>query len=197
MKASPAAIALIARFEGFRSRPYKVGSDPWTIGYGETRGIGPGSGPWTERYARQRLLVRVNRDFAPAVDRWRRKHKLRWTQSQFDAMVSVAYNLGAGMFNDRSDVGSSLRRALLAGRGVRAALMLYRMPGSQFEQGLARRRDAEADLYQRKPPRLARLRAELAHRRAQLARERTPGTRRFLMRRIRQLKSAITKEKKR
>jgi lysozyme len=197
MKCSPNGVALIARFEGFRATPYKIGADPWTIGYGETQGVGPGSGPWTEAYARRRLLLRVNRDFAPAVERFRVRHRLRWSQNQFDALVSFAYNLGAGVFVDGAATGETLRRALLSGnaRAIRRAFMVYVNPGSQFEAGLRRRRLAEADLFATPDSPLARWRAELAHRRAQLARERKPGTRHWLMRRIRSLKQAI-KEKR-
>lgn len=197
MKASASAIALIAKFEGFRSRPYKIGNDPWTIGYGETSGVGPGTGPWSESYARQRLNARVNRDFAPAVERFRAKHGLKWNQNQFDAMVSVAYNLGAGMFRDGAQVGQTLRDALRRSHGVRQALMLYTMPGSQFEAGLRRRREAEADLFERRAvlSKAERWRNELHDRRVQLASEKRDGARKFLMRRIDELKTALRRER--
>lgn len=193
MKASRECIRLIARFEGFRPTAYKIGSDPWTIGYGETQGVGPFTGPWTEAYARRRLLLRVNRDFAPAVDRWRRKHRLRWTQNQFDAIVSFAYNLGTGLFVDGQRDGLSLRGALKSGKAseVKKALLLYVMPGSQFEKGLRRRRLAEARLFARQDRRLARLRTELAQRRAQLRRTVDRERRAWLMRRIRSIKKAV------
>lgn len=186
MKVSSNGIRFIANFEGFASRPYKHGSDPWTIGYGETKGIGPSSGPWTIGYAQARLNARVNRDFAPAVDRWRRKHRLKWNQNQFDAMVSVAYNLGVGMFIDGSSVGNSLRHALLVQRDTNVVLVLklYRMPGTMFEAGLLRRRVAEGRLYTQplNKKQRARWKAELDHRRAQLRRLR-PGKRRAAIRR--------------
>lgn len=197
MKPSPNAIAIIARYEGFRPRPYKHGSDPWTIGYGETRGIGPGTAPWTEKYARARLVLRVDRDFAPAVDRFRARHNLRWSQNQFDALTCFAYNLGAAMFSDGAPTGDSLRSALKSRSvaAVKHALMLYVMPGTQFEDGLRRRRAAEGEMFAKPDDRLARLRAELAQRRAQLRVATDRLRRRWLMRRIRSLRKAIATEK--
>jgi len=198
VKPSPNAIAIIARYEGFRSRPYKHGSDPWTIGYGETQGIGPGTAPWTEPYARARLVLRVNRDFAPAVDRFRARHSLRWSQNQFDALTCFAYNLGAATFSDGAPTGDSLRSALKSRSvtAVKQALLLYVMPGSQFEVGLRRRRVAEGELFAKADSRLPRLRAELAQRRAQLQVATERLRRRWLMRRIRSLRRAIAAEKR-
>lgn len=142
-KASPAAIALIAEFEGFRSKPYRDPVGVWTIGYGETKGIGPNTKPWSEPFAKQRLMARVARDYAPHVARL----GLPLTQNQFDALTSVVYNLGPGVL----DKGRSLGDALHARDMRRAAdaILLYDKAGSppRALPGLTRRRRVERALF--------------------------------------------------
>lgn len=202
MRTSPAGIALIARFEGFRSKPYKIGSDPWTIGYGETRGVGPNTPPVSERSARQQLIKRVNRDFAPAVNAAMKRWNLKLNQNQFDALVSFVYNLGTGVLTPGAPTGDSIRKALAGGgrpAAVVAALALYVMPGTQFEQGLRRRRAQEAKLYATpvEHPKLARWRAELAALRAANRRDRDHTRRTKRRERVGELKRAIERARKR
>lgn len=198
MKISDAGLQLIMRSEGFRSRPYKIGSDPWTIGYGETQGVGPNTPPVTERSARRQLVRRVNRDFAPAVDAAMRRWNLRLNQNQFDALVSFVYNLGAHILTPGTRSGQSIRGALARGGNpadVRAALELYVMPGTQFERGLTARRKEEADLYARpvEHPKLARWRVELRALRAANRRDRDHTRRTERAERIGELKRAIAR----
>lgn len=200
MKTSRAGIELIARFEGFRARPYKIGSDPWTIGYGETRGVGPNTPPVTERAAKQQLIKRVNRDFAPAVDAAAKRWNLRLNQNQFDALVSFVYNLGTGVLTPGAPTGESIRKALADGgkpAAVAAALALYIMPGTQFERGLRTRRRLEAQLYEKpvEHPKLVRWRAELAALRARYARDADKTRRAAMRKRIGELKRAIERKR--
>lgn len=194
MKVSPAGIALIARYEGFSAKPYQLGDGKTTIGYGETQGITMRTGPWTEKYARQRLVLRVNRDYGAAVDRFLRKHGIKVTQNQFDALASLAYNLGVNVFVDGAATGQTMRNALKAGVVRETTFTVYSMPGSKFHQGLLRRRKAEWALFSKRPAltKQDKWRAELAHRRAQLRVEKAPGARKYLIRRINDLKRALT-----
>ena len=60
MKISSAGLRIIKEFEGFRAEAYKpIPSDPWTIGYGTTRGVKPGdvmTRSEAERRLRQELV---------------------------------------------------------------------------------------------------------------------------------------------
>lgn len=74
------------------------------------------------------------------------------TQHQFDAMVSLAYNIGIGSAN-RSKPGGFTRSSVLrlhkAGdhKGAARAFLLWNKNDGKVMRGLTRRRLAEADLY--------------------------------------------------
>lgn len=193
MRVGKAGLNLCASFESFRSHPYRLGDGKVTIGFGETQGVTMNTGPWTREYAWARFVKRMNEDYGAAVNRFLDKHNLVATQNEFDALVSLAYNLGTGVFVDGSPVGATMRSALRADRVTESTFTTYRMPGSKFEQGLLRRRKAEWALYSKKPAltKKAKWRIELALRRSQLKREKNPGTRKYLIRRINELKRAL------
>lgn len=142
---SGSGLALIKRYEGFSSRPYQLGDGVTTIGYGETHGITMRTPPWTEAYASKRLRKRVRRDYEPYVHRL----GLPLNQNQFDALVSAIYNLGPGILERGRSLGDALRTKRDAGYNERVgnALRLYSMPGTQFHEGLLRRRNEEARLF--------------------------------------------------
>lgn len=144
MHTSSSGIALIKRYEGFKSRPYQIGDGVTTIGYGETRGITMRTKPWSEEYASKKLVQRVRRDFEPYVRRFSGLN-----QHQFDAIVSAVYNLGPGVLDRGRSLGAALRSRRDSGynRRVAAALRLYSMPGTKFHEGLLRRRNEEARLF--------------------------------------------------
>jgi GH24 family phage-related lysozyme (muramidase) len=142
---------LITEFEGFaRVRaahgpdlafPYQDPVGVWTIGYGETKGIGPTSAPWTREQARRTLRTRLNRDYAPAV----RALKVPLTQAQFDALCSFAYNLGPGALSNNTGIGRALRER----QWQRAAdeMLKWDKAGGRVLAGLTRRRHAERRLF--------------------------------------------------
>lgn len=199
MKVGVAGLQLCASFEKFSPRPYWLGDGRWTIGYGETQGVTRTTGPWTQAYAWARFVKRMNEDYGAAVDRFLRKHGIKVNQNQFDALVSLAYNLGTGIFIDGAPTGQTMRDALKRGKVTEATFTAYRMPGSKFEQGLLRRRKAEYALW-RKPSnpyaeKLRKWRAELTHRRAQLRGKLTAGQHSYVLRRKGELESAIRKHR--
>jgi GH24 family phage-related lysozyme (muramidase) len=145
---SSVAVALIQRFEGCRLQAYPdpgTGRDPWTIGWGSTtdelgQAIKPGT-IWTQERADSRLKDQV-RDFgnkvAAVLD------GVPTTQHQFDAMVSLAYNIGIRAFAD-----STLVKRHKEGAYAGAALEFLRWnkAGGKVLAGLTKRRDAESWLY--------------------------------------------------
>jgi hypothetical protein len=69
------------------------------------------------------------------------------TDNQRSALVSFAYNLGAGFYGAQGFETISKRLKEKDWQRVPEALLLYRNPGSNFEAGLRRRREAEGKLW--------------------------------------------------
>jgi lysozyme len=150
MKTSDAGLGIIKAFESCKLTAYpdpKTGGAPWTVGWGATGpGITTGT-VWTQEQADARLLADVEEreslvDMAVTVP---------MTQGQFDAMVSIIFNVGAGskwkdgIIRLRNGQPSTLLRLLNAGdyAGCADQFMRWVSPGSNVENGLRRRRTAE------------------------------------------------------
>lgn len=145
MRASRRGINLIARFEGFRARAYKpVAAERfYTIGYGDYGAHVSRNAVITKAEGKRRLRNRVNKEFAPAVERLVTTHI---NQNRFDALVSLAYNIGIGAF-----ATSTVLRRTNARQFVRAAAAfhMWTRGASGPLLGLVRRRNAEARLFVR------------------------------------------------
>jgi lysozyme len=193
VKLSQHGVELIARFEGFSAKPYRDAVGVWTIGFGSTKGVGPKTPAVTRAQAIARLKRDVDETYGQAVNAL----GLPLNQNQFDALTSFVYNLGPGVLDKSTGVG----RALRAHKWDLAADQMLRWDkaGGLTLLGLTRRRQAERALFLQgaAPSKLERWRDELAERRGQLEDETRPGTRRFLIRRIGELRSAINREKAR
>jgi GH24 family phage-related lysozyme (muramidase) len=142
---SDAGVAMVAGFEGFRSKPYRDAVGVWTIGYGETRGIGPNTKPWSRTYAAKQLRARVNRDYLAPVLRTAKATGLSLKQTEADALASLVYNLGPGILESGRTMGDALRsknRSRIAN-----AFLVYDKAGGRTLLGLTRRRKAERSLF--------------------------------------------------
>src|SRR5687768_12525330 len=91
MKVSDALIADLKQLEGCRLVAYPDKAGVWTIGYGHTRGVKEGDAI-TQDQAEQLYQDDLN-FFAPEVLRIVRRPM---TQSHFDALVCLAFNIGTG-----------------------------------------------------------------------------------------------------
>jgi lysozyme len=143
MKLSTAGAHLIEAFEGFRSAPYRDAVGVWTIGFGSTAGVGPGTAPMTRAQAEARMMREVDASYGAAVNGL----GLPLNQNQFDALVSFVYNVGTGGIGSSSTVGMRLRQR----DWPRAAdaLLAWDKAGGRALPGLTRRRHAERDLFLR------------------------------------------------
>jgi lysozyme len=122
---------------------------PWTIGWGSTGSdIGPGT-VWTQEQCNARFL----RDLAKFEDGVTRLiGSAPTTQGQFDALVSLAYNIGLDEDADTIAEGlgdSTLLKKHKAGdyEGAAKAFMSWRFNDGREMAGLKRRREAEAKIY--------------------------------------------------
>ena len=145
-------VALIKQFEGCHLEAYPdplSGAEPYTIGWGSTRR--KDGSPFylgehiTQTEADELLVWQLERDFLPAVQRIPRWPTLN--DSQAGALLSFAYNLGAGFYG--SNGFQTLTGVVRDGDWARLeyALTLYRNPGSNVEEGLLRRRLTEAQVF--------------------------------------------------
>lgn len=152
MNVSNKGLDLIKSFEGCAKKrndgfieaypdPAHASGDPWTIGWGSTgQDIHKGT-VWTQEMCDARLASDAGR-FAARVTVL--LDGAATTQSQFDALVSFAYNLGSGAL-----AGSTLLRLHKAGKFAAAhdEFVKWNRGGGKVMFGLTRRRKAEAALY--------------------------------------------------
>lgn len=153
MKTSQAGIDLIKAFEGCHLKAYpdpKTGGAPWTCGWGETCGVTKDTW-WTQEEADRRLMESI-----AAREILVSKYVTHpTTQGQFDAFVSIIFNVGAGnQYKDgicrlKDGRPSTLLRKFNAGDigGCESEWTRWISPGSNVEKGLLRRRMAELKLF--------------------------------------------------
>lgn len=147
MELSRRGLELIKRYEGLELRAYPdpgTGGRPYTIGYGTTRIDGQPIVPGmtiTEQEAERYLAADVGQ-FAKAVTR---AVTVPINQNQFDALVSLTYNIGIGAFKR-----STLLRKLKAGDYSGAADEFERWihAGGRVMAGLVKRRKEERALFE-------------------------------------------------
>jgi lysozyme len=151
----PAGRALIERNEGCRLKAYRDVVGVLTIGYGITGPEVHEGMVITREQADRMLSDRLAREFEPAVNKL--IGEAPTTQGQFDAMVSLAFNIGPGDWRRglraRHDAGgfedSSVLREHLAGNHQAAAnaFLLWNKAGGRVLPALTRRRHQERALY--------------------------------------------------
>lgn len=152
MQTSTDGQKLMHHFEGCVLKAYPdpaTGGAPWTIGYGDT---GPSVVPGliiTQAEAERRFAARLAKEFEPGV---MKAVTADVTQAQFDAMVSLAYNIGLANFRS-----STLVKMVNAGDALGAADQFLRWDKANKKPmlGLKRRRTAERSLFLGKPVAIA------------------------------------------
>jgi lysozyme len=132
--------ALIQQFEGCRLAAYRCSAGKWTCGYGSTGPDVTAHTVWTQTQADARFALDLDR-FELGVERL---VKVRLNQNQFDALVSLGYNIGLANL-----AASTLLRLLNAGEYGKAGAEFNRWihAGGAVLPGLIRRRSAERDLF--------------------------------------------------
>ena len=131
-----ATLVALAAHEGFNDRAYiPVPGDVPTIGFGTTEGVKLGD-KITPVKALERALTDVQR-FEGAL---KQCVKVPLHQHEYDAYISLSYNIGSGAF-----CGSTLVRKLNAGdyRGACAEILRWDRFKGQPLRGLTIRREKE------------------------------------------------------
>lgn len=139
MKTSHKGIALIKEFEGVRLKAYKCPGGVWTIGYGHTAGVKPGmviSEAQAEEYLKADLI---------ASEKYLNSLGLALDQNQFDALISLIYNIGIGNFQK----STLLRKARVNpnDNSIMDEFLKWVYSKGRVLPGLQRRRLREMKLY--------------------------------------------------
>lgn len=151
MKLSPNGFLLIAEFEGLRLSPYYATAEEKakgivTIGYGSTfypngTKVKIADPPITKTKAMELLQITAN-SFAEKVNDLIKKEV---NQNQFDALVSLAYNIGIGAFK----VSSVLRlvNSNPNDPNIKNWFLAWNKQAGKVLSGLTARREKEVKLY--------------------------------------------------
>jgi len=156
MKISDEGLRLICSFEGYhRALPdgsctayqtkLKGGLDIPTIGFGCTEGIVMGM-VWTREQAEQAFRKELTKHEGAVM----RLATVEINQHEFDALVSLSYNIGTGIGSPNKGLAnSSVLKKLNKGDRVGAAraFHLYNKAKGRVERGLVSRRARESALF--------------------------------------------------
>ena len=137
-------IDLICGFEGLRLKAYDDGVGVWTIGFGTTiypNGIRVKKGDTCTEAQAKAYMAHDLKKFESAVNS---TVTVPINQNQFDALVSLAYNIGTNAFKN-----STLVKKLNAGdiRGAADQFDVWVNAGGKRMQGLANRRAKEKEVF--------------------------------------------------
>ena len=144
LSVSNKCLEIIKEFEGFSATAYRCPAGVWTIGYGTTNAdksitgtsIYPGL-KITEAKATEWLKKSVELSCAKNVMKF--DHIYHWTQNEFDALVSFAYNVGS--------IDGLVANGKRSKKEIPEKMMDYVRGGGKVLPGLVRRRKYERDLF--------------------------------------------------
>jgi GH24 family phage-related lysozyme (muramidase) len=137
-------LALIKKYESFKAKTYYCPAGKLTIGYGTTTDdesvigtkIKPGM-TISEKQASLWLQISLNKKYAPKVNKYNGKY--HWTQNEFDALVSFAYNIGS--------IDELCAHGKRSKSQIADAMLEYRRGGGRVLPGLVNRRREERQLF--------------------------------------------------
>ena len=144
---SKTGIDLISSFEGIRLNAYDDGVGVWTIGIGTTvypNGVKVKKGDTCTLDQAKEYFAHDMIEFEKTVND---SVKVSLSQNQFDALVSLTYNIGSTAFKN-----STLLKKLNAKDYVGAAdqFLVWNKVGGKVLKGLVRRREAARVLFTKK-----------------------------------------------
>lgn len=145
MKTSKTGINLIKSFEGCVLKAYQCPAKVWTIGWGHT-------GTIKQTIVKEVKIekdIRITQDEADNLlvedlEKYEKKvlkydKKYNWTQNEFNALVSFAYNLGS--IDQLTALGTRSKST------IAQKMLLYNKSAGKVLAGLTRRREVERILF--------------------------------------------------
>ncbi|WP_151805364.1 lysozyme [Acinetobacter junii] len=144
---SKTGIDLISSFEDTKLQAYDDGVGVWTIGIGTTaypNGVKVKKGDKCTLEQAKEYFAHDLKRFESSVNKL---VEVPLSQNQFDALVSLVYNIGSGNF-----ASSTLLKKLNAKDYAGAAdqFLRWNKGGGKVMKGLVRRREAERALFLKK-----------------------------------------------
>ncbi|MFI8032911.1 lysozyme [Acinetobacter sp. ABJ_C3_5] len=141
---SQVGVDLITGFEDLKLAAYDDGTGTWTIGFGTTvypDGIRVKPGDHCNREQAKLFFQHDLKRFQTSVNN---AVLVPLSQNQFDALVSLSYNIGQNAFKN-----STLLKCLNTGDYQAAAeqFLVWNKGGGQILKGLVRRREVERALF--------------------------------------------------
>lgn len=143
MKASDKIIAFLKQVEGFRGSAYlPLAGDKWTIGYGFTQvgGSPVQEGDTLSQSDADQILENLVNSFGEHLSVDGLENLI--TQNQFDAALSLSYNIGLSAFKN-----SSTGRMFYSGSNISERFLLWNEFEGKPNQGLTNRRIKEKRIY--------------------------------------------------
>ena len=139
MEISKKGIDLIKKYEGCRLSAYRCPANVLTIGYGHTNNVRENqkiTQAEAEKLLKEDLIIHSNNVL--------KLTKVKLNQNQFDALVSLEFNIGYGNFKN-----STLLKLLNQGKYTLASNQFDRWIYSKGKvlQGLVKRRKEEKELF--------------------------------------------------
>lgn len=135
---------LLEQFEGLRLEAYLDSAGIATIGFGTIKypsGSKVKLGDKTTKAQAKEYKLHDLKEFESTVNT---SVKVPLTQNQYDALVSLSYNIGSGAFKN-----STLLKKLNASdyKGAAEQFLVWNKVNSKRVQGLVNRREAERNLF--------------------------------------------------
>ena len=135
MHISNNGIDLIKKYEGCKLTAYKCPAGVWTIGVGHTSGVTESmtiTQAQADTFLKQDLVK-----FEKLVEKYDSKY--HWTQNEFDALVSFAFNIGS--INQLTANGTRTKQE------IANKMLEYAKAGGKTLSGLVKRRKDEQTLF--------------------------------------------------
>lgn len=143
---SKQCVDFVKEFEGFYSNPYYDIVGVKTLGYGMTGKEIEGLNYVSEQQASKMLEDLLNNKYALPIKNDLDKKSIVLNQNQFDALVSMAYNIGIGGL-----LGSTLYKNICNGvrdkDTITTNFQSWSNAGGKRVEGLFRRRTEEAKMF--------------------------------------------------
>lgn len=142
---SDAGIECIILSEGLRLKAYLDTGGVWTIGIGTTKYPDGRKVKAGDTCTKKQAYEYFRHDVAGACKDVDDLTRDDLTQHQFDALVSLVYNIGRTYYR-----GSTVRKLVNqnpATSAIRGAFSMWNKDNGKVVAGLVKRREREADLY--------------------------------------------------